>query len=226
MRLTTRLFLLISFLIALTVGAAVTVTLVLSARIGRQTITERLEKGDALRDAQQEDLYDRLKLLANVFVADANLIAYVAEAQARSDSGSILDLLLERQDDLGFDFAVVTDPDGYVLARTDALDAAGEDLADEPLIGQALVDYQSAGLWVRDGELYHGVVIPLVQGGIDLLGFFATAYPIDDFSAEDSKRLDGSEVAYVAFDDAGRPQLAASSFDPARAPGLAAMAAS
>jgi eukaryotic-like serine/threonine-protein kinase len=225
MRLTTRLFLLISFLIALTVGTAVAVTLVLSARIGRQTITARLEKGDSLRTAQQEDLYDRLKLVANVFVADANLIAYVAEAQERSDSGSILDLLLERQDDLGFDFAVVTDPDGYVLARTDALDAAGEDLADEPLIARALADYQSAGLWRHDGKLYHGVVIPLVQGGIDLLGFFATAYPIDDFSAADSKRLDGSEVAYVAFDDGGRPHLVAASFDAARAPGLAAMAA-
>jgi hypothetical protein len=76
MRLTTRLFLLISFLIALTVGTAVAVTLVLSARIGRQTITERLVKGDSLRAAQQEDLHDRLKLLANVFVADANLIAW------------------------------------------------------------------------------------------------------------------------------------------------------
>lgn len=226
MRLTTRLFLLISFLIALTVGTAVAVTLVLSARIGRQTITERLEKGDSLRDDQQEDLYDRLKLLANVFVADANLIAYVAEARTRSDSGSILDLLLERQDDLGFELALVTDPDGFVLARTDAIDSVGEDLADEPLMARALADYQSAGLWRRDGKLYHGVVIPLVQGGIDLLGFFATVYPIDDFSAADSKRLDGSDVAYVVFDDAGRSRLAGASFDASRSPGLAAMAVS
>lgn len=220
MRLATRLFLLISFLIALTVGTAVAVTLILSARIGRQTITERLEKGDALRQRQDEDRYDRFQLLADLFVADANLIAYVAEAQTRADSASILDLLLERQDDLGFEFAVVTDPDGYVLARTDDLTAAGEDLALEPLFGVALEEFRSAGLWRQDGALFHAVVIPLVQGGTDLLGFFATAYPVDDFAASESKRLDGSEVAYTLFSPAGS-NLVASSFDTVLAPAIA-----
>ena len=223
MRLTTRLFLLISFLIALTVGTAVVVTLLLSARIGRQTITERLETGDALRWRQADERYDRFELLADLFVADANLIAYVAEAQDRADSASILDLLLERQEDLGFDFAVVTDPDGYVLARTDDLTAAGQDLVDQPLIAIALDEFRSAGLWPQRGpqgdELYYAVVIPLVQGGTELLGFFATAYRIDDFAAAESKRLDGSEVAYTLFGPA-QSTLIGSSFDTVLGPAI------
>ncbi len=215
MRLTTRLFLLISFLIALSVGTAVAVTWFWSGRIGREAITERLEKGSELRRQQDEALYDRLQLVANVFVADANLIAYVAEALDRTDSGSILDLLLERQDDLGFDFAAVTDPDGYLLARTDRLSALDEDLADVPLIAEALDDFESAGLWVEGEEIYHAVVIPLVQGGIDLIGFFATAYRVDDVGAVESRRLDGSEVVIVSV-DSGAPL--ASSFDEARQP--------
>ena len=219
MRLTARLFLLISSLLVVTVGTAVLVTLFLSARIGRQAITDRLAQGELLRQTEQEDLYDRLTLSANLFVADANLIAYVAEAQTRVDSASILDLLLDRQADLGFDFAVVTDPDGYLLARSDQLTSPETDLATlQPLMALALDDFQSAGLWREGDELYHAVIVPLVQGGIDLVGFFAMAFSIDDLTALESRRLDGSEVAYVLLDP---PTLVGSSFNDNLAPALA-----
>jgi len=218
MRLTPRLFLLISFLIALVVGSAVGVTWVYSARIAHDTITDRLVKGDALRASQDDDLYDRLQLVANVFVADANLLAYLAEAQARSDSASILDLLLERQDDLGCDFAMVTDADGYLLARTDRPDAIDDDMAEQPLISLALDEFQSAGLWREGDELHHAVVIPLVQGGIDLLGFFAMGFRLEDEDARESKRLDGADVTVVLLGDT--PTVLASSYDDALAPAV------
>jgi HAMP domain-containing protein len=198
MRLGTRLFLLTSLLVLLAVAGALGFGWIRTAQVARQSVVDGLEQGALVLANEESARYQRLQLLANVFVADANLIAYLAEATARGETRSILDILLERQADLGFDFAVVTDPDGVVLARTDRLRAAGTDYAGSPLFERALEELQAAGTWVEDGALYHAVAIPLVQG-LDLLGFFALAYRIDDETAREGQRLADAGVSYFGF---------------------------
>lgn len=210
MRLTTRLFLLISILLILTTGIAVAVTVFLSTRIGRQEITERLTDGEALRANQDADLYDRLLLQANLLTRDADLIAYLAQAQERDERESIRDILEQTEADLGFAFALVTDADGYLLARAFQPEAEEEDLAAlQPLMARAYDEFEAAGLWLEDGALFHAVAVPLVQGADELLGYFAMGFPVDDSTARRSKDLDGSEVVIALMEP---PKVIGSTF--------------
>jgi len=200
LKLGARIFLLASLLILLAVAAAVAVTWYLADRIAREEIAQRLAGNAAVRQVAEQDRYDRLHLVASLFVADANLQAYVAESVAQDQTASLLDLLAERQEDLGFDFAILLDPLGRVLARTDQLDATGSDLSQRPLVAEALTNYQAAGVWSEGRRLYHAVAIPIAQG-FDLLGFFVSAYRIDDLTAQDAQRITGAEIVLFGLGD-------------------------
>ena len=112
-------YLITSLLIALAVGSAVVFTYFISERIALQAAEEDLSANAQLQDTFREQRLDQLYLTASLFVNDPSLAAYVAEAIENADSDSILDLIASRQGDLGYDFAVVLDTGGTVLARTD-----------------------------------------------------------------------------------------------------------
>jgi eukaryotic-like serine/threonine-protein kinase len=215
-----RIFLLVSLLILLAVASSVAFTWFLADRIAREEISQHLETEAAIREAADFDRYDRFQLLASLFVADANLQAYIAESVAQDQTASLLDLLLERQEELGFDFAILLDPSGVVLARTDRLDDGGVDLSSRPLVAEALESYQAAGVWSEGGRLYHAVAIPVAQG-FDLLGFFVAAFRIDDAAAREARRITGSEAALFGLSDDGF-RVIGSTFEPAPTALLAA----
>ncbi len=219
-----KIFLSTSLLIALAVGAAVAVTSLLVRRIALKAIDETLAQTSAAQTAFQDERGKRLLLTARLFASDPSLNAYVAEAAASRDSSSILDLLNERQRDVGFDFAIVLDSTGKVLARTDRPNGAGEDLANRPLVAKALTDFEAAGVWVEEGRLYDAVAVPL-QREFNLLGYFVAGFAITDASALEVRKVSGSEVAYVAAGRDGPVVVASTS--PEQAPSLvAALAAS
>ncbi len=124
-----RIFLVTSLLIALSVGIAVAVTSLLVGRISQQAALESLRSSSAVQSTFEKRRYQQLQLISKIFVSDPYLNAYVAEAAGNKDVRSILDQLGERQKDLGFDFAIVLDPTGRVIARTDNPAAAGQDLS-------------------------------------------------------------------------------------------------
>jgi serine/threonine-protein kinase len=219
-----KIFLATSLLIALAVGAAVAVTSLLVRRIALQAIDETLAQTSAAQTAFQDERGKRLLLTARLFASDPSLNAYVAEAAASRDSSSILDLLNERQKDVGFDFAIILDSTGKVLARTDRPNGAGEDLANRPLVAKALTDFEAAGVWIEEGRLYDAVAVPL-QREFNLLGFFVAGFAITDASALEVQKVSGSDVAYVAAGKNGPVVVASTS--PELAPSLAqALAAS
>jgi len=183
--------------IALAVGAAVAATTFLIRRIALQAIQETLAQTSAAQSAVQDARVKSLQLSARQFASDASLTAYVAEANASRDSSSILDLLSERQKDVGFDFAMVLDPQGKVLARTDRPNSTGEDLARRPLVARALSDLYASGAWAEDGRLYDAVAVPF-ERAFNLVGYFVAGFAINDATALGVKKLSGSEVAYVA----------------------------
>ncbi|MEZ5331929.1 MAG: protein kinase [Thermoanaerobaculia bacterium] len=197
MRLGTRIFLFVSLLILVAVSAAGVVSWVLANRVARASIREQLGRASERRERYETDLYDRLGLLSGVFVSDAGLFAYVAEASNRGEGASIRDLLEERQPDLGYELAFVTDPGGRLLAGMGGSWTDGESLADRPLVADAMENYQAAGLWAEDGRLYRMVGVPLAQG-IDLLGFLFTGYPLDDIAAEELAVVGDSEISLLA----------------------------
>src|SRR5687768_10487 len=151
--------------------------------------------------------------MARVFSGDPALTAYVSEAAGAGDNVSVLDLLEERQNDLGFDFAIVLDPEGRVVARTDDPDATGADLSSRPLVKKAIDELEAVGFWEQDGRLFNAVAVPLAADRL-LVGFLIAGFAIDDVAALEIRRVSEAEVAFLV-NAGGEARIAASTLEPA-----------
>jgi HAMP domain-containing protein len=198
----TRIFLVTSLLIAALVGSAVAVTYVLLRRIAHGAAADSLKSSAAVQATYERERYERLKLISRLFVADPNLVAYLAEGMRTRDTVSLLDKLSDGQKELGFDFAILLDPAGRVVARTDNPNAAGGDLAKRPLVAKALTDFEAAGVWQEGSRLYYAVAVPVSQQ-FTVLGYLVTGFAITDVSALEVNRVSGADAAFVANGEQG-----------------------
>ena len=208
-----RIFLITATLVALAVGTAVAVTYVYGNQVAQRTAREALERAGSVQAALQRQRVEQLGLMARVFSGDPALTAYVSEAAEAGDNVSVLDLLEERQNDLGFDFAIVLDPEGRVVARTDDPDATGADLSSRPLVRKAIDELEAVGFWEQDGRLFNAVAVPLAADRL-LVGFLIAGFAIDDVAALDIRRVSDAEVAFLV-NAGGQPRIAASTLEPA-----------
>ncbi len=197
-----RIFLSATLIVAGAIAVAVLLTRLLGQRIAEQAAAAELARSSSVLAAFQEQRLTQLRLIADLFGSDPYLTAYFAEAQASGDALSILDLLEERQRDLGYDFAIALDPAGRVLARTDAPGAAGEDLGDEPLLRAAREAYGAEGFLRQGDGLYQAVAVPLTADRV-LVGFLITGFAVSDQAAVELRDITGSEVVYLLSGDAG-----------------------
>ncbi len=216
----TRVFLVTFLLIALSVGAAVAVTSFLVRRIARAAAQEALASSSSVQEIVQGQTQERLKLISRVFANDPYLAAYVAQASSEMDVASILDLLGERQQDLGFDFAILLDINGRVIARTDR-QASGQNLAGRPLVAKALEEFEAAGIWEEDGRLYDAAVVALRRES-NLFGFMVTGFAITDQSARGIHDVSGADIAFVALGQEG-PKVVATTLGATTARSLEAV---
>ncbi|HEY4594230.1 MAG TPA: protein kinase, partial [Thermoanaerobaculia bacterium] len=179
----------------------------------------------AAQTAFQEQRYRQLLLISRVFATDANISVYLSEAANTNNARSILDLLSTAQNDLGFDFAIVLDSQGRVVARTDHPERGGEDLSKRPLVAAAMAsdNQESRGIWREGDRLYHAVAVPLVKD-FTPFGSFITGFQIND-QAEGVKELrdvSGADVAFVASEPQG-PKIVATTLPPDTARSLSTM---
>ncbi|HEV8578832.1 MAG TPA: protein kinase [Thermoanaerobaculia bacterium] len=203
----TRIFLVTSLLIALLVGSAVAVTYVLLRRIARQAAADSLKSSAAVQATYEKERYERLKLISGIFVSDPLLVAYLAEAAQAQDTTSLLSQLSDAQEKLGFDFAILLDPQGKVFARTDKPGAVGQDLSRRPLVARAVKEFEASGVWREDNRLYYAVAVP-VQQQFTLLGFLVTGYAISNASASQVNQVSGADQAILATGEQG-PEIVA-----------------
>ena len=216
----TRIFLVTSLLIALSVGASVAVTALLVRNIARRSALDSLQGTAAAQETLQSAYYDQLKLISQLLVQDPYLKAYIAEAQSQKDTASILDLLGSHQAAYKFTFAMVLDPAGRVIARTDN-PASRQDLSQQPLIRGALAGpTESAGVWRESDRLYYAVAVPMTQA-FEVFGYMVTAFEITNASAKKVNSTSGGDVAFVASDPNG-VRMVASTLDPSLQQPLAA----
>jgi eukaryotic-like serine/threonine-protein kinase len=212
-------------LIALLVGGAVAVTLLTLRGIARNAAIDSLRGTAAAQTAFQEQRYRQLLLISRLFAADSNLTAYLNEAATRGDTHSILDLLSERRNDLGFDFAILLDPQGKVVARTDRPEGTGEDLSKRPLVAAALAadNRESRGIWREGDRLYHAVAVPVVKD-FTPFGSLITGFQINDQAegVKEVRDVSGADVAFVAAGPQG-PKIVATTLPPATARSLSTM---
>ncbi len=205
-------------------GGAVAVTLLTLRGIARNAVLDSLRGSAAAQTAFQEQRYRQLLLISRLYAADPYLNAYLSEAANTRDTRSILDQLSERQNELGFDFAIVLDPQGRVVARTDRPEGAGEDLSKRPLIAAALAadNRESRCVWREGDRLYYAVAVPLVKD-FTPFGYLVTGFQITDQAegVREVRDVSGADVAFVVAGPQG-PKIVATTLPPSIARSLAA----
>ncbi len=207
-----RIILITAGLIALAVGVAVVITAVLSQQVAGDVVHEDLERSAAVQASFERYRYQQLQYLARNWVLDPNLTAYISASVAERSPASLLNQLNEAAEELGFDFGILLDPEGEVLARSDRPDASGGDLSQQPLVAKAIAEFEAAGVWREGDDLYYAVAVPVTQQPVTLLGFFVAGYKITRDSANELKDVSRTDVAFVASGDRG-PRVAVTTLD-------------
>jgi len=208
-----RVFMMTALLVILAVGAAVVATYFYGNKVAHDTARAALARASSVQTTLQQQRQEQLKLIARVFVGDQAIRAYITEAAASGSGASVLDLLEERQNDLGYDFAMALDPQGRVVARTDNPNAVGEDLSQRPLIQRAQQEFEATGFWKQDKRLFNAVAVPITVDQI-LQGFLVAGFAIDNEDADQVRKVSDADVAILA-DEAGSPQVVATTLGPA-----------
>ena len=191
-----RMFLILGLLVSLLVLGSILALRGVGQETADASLEEVLEKSHSVHSGFQQRRFEQLSLIAEAFTSNSAITAYIAEAAGRRDRASILDQLYERQEELGFDFAIVLDPAGRVLARTDSPDTSGENLSERPLVVKVVNDNDAFGIWRRGDLLFNGVAVPLVQD-FDLFGYLITGYSIDDDFARQVRNAASTEIAFL-----------------------------
>ncbi len=198
----TRIFLVTGLLLVLALGVAIVVTSYLGNRIGLATATERILASNSVQSVSQQQRYQQLSLLTQILTADPELKAYLLRAIDERDQLSMLDQLDERQADLGYDFALMVDPQGRLLVRTDQPDAPPVDLSDRPLVRKVLADFEASGVWQEGNKIYEAVAVPLTLSQ-NVFAYLVVGFAINDVRALEVKRVTGTEVAYLTGTSSG-----------------------
>lgn len=203
----TRIFLVTALLIVLSVGSAVVITTIRGEEIARQAVASKLEKSHTVQSTFLTQRFEQIRLMGQIFAADPEINAYLAEAAEDRDIPSILDQLLQRQQDLGYDFAILLDYDGIAVVHTERLEQEAEDYSESALVAQALDEGTAYGIWREEEQLYAAAVVPLVKN-FDLFGFLVFGFAFDDAAARDVARLGSTEVTYLVTGAAGASVVA------------------
>jgi len=195
----TRLLLLATGLIGIPLALAIGITTWHAQEVAAQSVRDALEAAQATR-VQFDNLRSRQsELIARLVAGDPAFVAYVAEGHAPSTA----DLLNERRQSLGCDFALVLDRTGHLIAHTARPGVAGADFARDLLVAQALREGEASGTW-RDGdELYTAAAATLLSGGQTVEGVFVAGFVLDDAVALQLKRMTGTEVLFVGRSASG-----------------------
>ncbi|MGH8247476.1 MAG: hypothetical protein ACREUU_13710, partial [Gammaproteobacteria bacterium] len=199
-----RIFLAFSGLVVLVLGLAAGITYYRGNKIANQAVVEALDNIRTAQAGYESQRFRQLRLISEIFAADPYFSSYVSEATGGDlglgggvDTGSIVDLLTERQEDLGFDFAMVLNGSGKLIARTEFPGLAADDLSGDPVVGPVIKSLESsAGYWFRDDGAFQIAVVPLADEE-NLVGFLLTGLVVDERFAEEITDVSGSELVFL-----------------------------
>jgi len=200
----TRLFLIAGALIGVPLAIAMIVTSLRAHASARQLARDDLEVARSAWLEFDRQRFAQLKLIAGMVATDPNFVAYVAEG----DPASTADLLAQRRESLGCDFAIVLDPAGHVVARTDRPGAVGEDLSREALVAVARQTGEAHGAFSDGRRLYSAVAVALLSGRQNVEGTLVAGFATDDAMALNLKRFTGTETCFLVSQGDGARVIA------------------
>jgi eukaryotic-like serine/threonine-protein kinase len=199
-----RIFIAFSGLLILILGLAAGITFFRGEKIAENAVNSALENIRVVQEGFEARRFQQLELISEIFASDPYFSSYVAEAAGGGlglggevDTQSIVDLLIERQQDLGFDFAMVLNGDGEVIAYTVDQGLIGTDMSNDSVVSPVIESLESAtGYWLRDNNLFQVAVVPLADQQ-DLVGFLITGLVVNDKFINEIKNISGSELVLL-----------------------------
>ena len=216
---TARIFLASALLVAAALTVSAATTYARGYAIARSAANDSLDHSRAVQQDLQKLRFQQLKLMSQIMASDPSFLSYVTEAGGNGlgggsqvDAHSIMDLLTERQGEIGFDFGMVLDPSGAVLAQSGSA-ADHENLATDPVVAAA-IQSQSAGsgYWLRAGHAYQVAVAPLANRD-ELSGYLVLGLNVDQALLQDVKQVSGAELVLLDT-GAGNNTVVSSTLDP------------
>ena len=221
---TARIFLTSALLVAAALAVSAVATYTRGSGIARNAANQSLEHSRAVQQNFQKLRFQQLRLMSQLMASDPAFLSYVAESAGNGLTGggqvdvrSITDLLTERQGEIGFDFGMVLDGSGVLLARSGSV-AVRENLAANPVVAGAMQSQGPAsGYWLREGRAYQIAVAPLANRD-ELLGYLVLGLNVDQALLQDVKQVSGAELALL--DIGAGDTVVASTLDPQRLDGL------
>ncbi|HET7176027.1 MAG TPA: protein kinase [Gammaproteobacteria bacterium] len=215
---TARLFLASALLVALALAVSAAATYTRGYAIARGAANDSLDHSRAVQQDLQKLRFQQLKLMSQIMASDPAFLSYVTEAGGNGlgggtvDARSIMDLLTERQSEIGFDFGMVLDPSGALIAQSGS-PAGHVSLAADPVVAGALQSQApQSGYWLREGHAYQVAVAPLANRD-ELAGYLVLGLNVDQALLQDVKQVSGAELVLLDT-GAGNGTVVSSTLDP------------
>lgn len=192
-------------LIVAVLGATLVYTSWQANRAADVSIRKALQNTHRAVDAQLEG---RTRAMAAAATAAASVPQYrtrLLQGQKRAD---VLDQANEIRNLAGAAWAMVTNSDGLLIARTDQPAADSIDYSNSVLFSNALSGDQTTGAFgdLQTHSLYYAVAIPLRASPQDApQGVLVVAYPFDDALAAAIKEATQTDLVFFSVDTLGRP---------------------
>ncbi|HEY1771840.1 MAG TPA: hypothetical protein VGH91_01460 [Gammaproteobacteria bacterium] len=164
-----------------------------------------LDDGRLQRQQVLGQRFQRLQLMSGLMAGDTTFVSYVLEASSSGNdpfagsqggSTSVKDLLEERRERIGFDFGMVLDTNGGVVAATSG--TSQEDLStDLEFVASIKTHGTQPNYWLRNGQLYQVMVTHLANHD-QQVGYLVLALVMNQVQLDLIKHGSGSE--HLVFD--------------------------
>lgn len=201
---TARIFIASALLVAVALAVSAAATYTRGYAIARESADGSLDHSRAVQQNFQKLRFQQLRLMSQLIASDPAFLSYVSQAGdnglglgAPVDTRSITDLLTERQGEIGFDFGMVLDPSGALLAQSGSTSTGRESLAKDPVVAAALQSQgPETGYWLRQGQAYQVAVAPLANRD-ELSGYLVLGLDVDQALLQDVKRVSGADLVLL-----------------------------
>lgn len=218
-----RIFLVSGLLVLIALVVAGTVASSQSQGVARATVAQSLEGALSAQRFFTRNQAIELEGLARSIGSNAAFAEYIAQAiqgdsglgdSLSADVGSILDQLLERKDEYGFDFMIALDAEAMVMADTESDEAFEQSMEDHPLVARAISEgFPQSGYWIRDGVLYFAS-ITAIERQRETVGALIVARKVADEIAAAFAEASGSWIVYTIIDPETRTEKVAAASIP------------
>ena len=170
------------------------------------TINEKFTNAHSIQEEFFSQKAKQLELITLLVASEPAFTTYVTEAityykkeQSMSFLTSIADLLLERQQQYDFEFAIITDPKGTQLARSDQPISVIDDLSKHALMAKAIKQLQPVtGYWKEKETLFQVAIVPIARGQ-QLEGFLITGNSINTTYLTNIARLSSTNNLLISL---------------------------